>query len=104
MFSYEVNPNDKHVSIKLKGDLDIEVTEIFEEIYGIVNPFTHIELDMEEVLFVDSTGIGLLMNLINSVKQNQEKTEIRMTNIQPLIRDVFEMLQLDKILGEDVFK
>ncbi|WP_428911898.1 STAS domain-containing protein [Niallia sp. Krafla_26] len=104
MFSYELNLKEKHASIEFKGDLDIEVTEIFEEISEKLKPFSHIQLDMNEVPFVDSTGIGLLINLINTVKQNDKFMEIHITNIQPLVNEVFDILQLDEIIGKDIFK
>lgn len=102
MFSYNLSERDKNVSIQLIGDLDIEATEILEEITSKLDSYNNIELDFDEVPFVDSTGIGLLINLIETLKENDEFVGVKVRNIQPLVKEVFDILQLDEILGKEV--
>jgi anti-anti-sigma factor len=101
MFSYELKGNNGEANIYLNGDLDIEVTEIIEiKILPELEPFQKINLDFSNVLFVDSTGIGLLINLIETL--NSDDKSIVITNIQPLVKEVFEMLQLNEIFAGKV--
>lgn len=103
MFSYIINKNGLEMSIRLKGDLDIEVTEVMEEdIIPAISDSKRIEFDLKEVPFVDSTGIGLLINTVDRLKKNGDDVQIKIVNVQPLVRDVFEMLQLQEILGDEV--
>lgn len=103
MFSYNLNQDNLHATIQFHGDLDIEVTELMEyEIIPALKPFSHIEIDFEAVPFVDSTGIGLLLNLIQTLKQRGDEIQVTIKNIQPLVKEVFEMLQLEDILGDEV--
>ncbi|WP_108671433.1 STAS domain-containing protein [Peribacillus acanthi] len=103
MFSYELVKEGWSVSMFFNGDLDIDVSEIMEEeIIPNLLPFTEIHLDLSGVPFVDSTGIGLLINLIETVKKNQENVQIEIRNVQPLVKEVFVMLHLEEIFGEKV--
>ncbi|KZM57767.1 MULTISPECIES: STAS domain-containing protein [Aeribacillus] len=104
MFSYSLDELNEKAYVRFVGDLDIEVAELMEtEIIPALQTYTNIEFDFQEVPFVDSTGIGLLLNLIETVKKNGLDVQVKIKNVQPLVKDVFDMLQLDKILGENVF-
>jgi anti-anti-sigma factor len=104
MFSYSLDQLNGKTYVRFVGDLDIEVAELMEtEIIPSLQSNTNIEFDFQEVPFVDSTGIGLLLNLIETVKKSGQDVQVKIKNVQPLVKDVFDMLQLDKILGENVF-
>jgi anti-anti-sigma factor len=104
MFSYElVNKEDKIV-IMFNGDMDIEITEIVEEeIIPSILACPSIDINLLNVSFVDSTGIGLLINLIDTVKKKNEDVSVTIINVQPHVKDIFELIQLSEILGENVF-
>ncbi|MBA2875235.1 STAS domain-containing protein [Thermaerobacillus caldiproteolyticus] len=101
MFSYELVQDGQSVTIYFKGDLDIEVTEIMEEIIQELQFFETIHINLSEVLFVDSTGIGLLINLVNTLKQ--ENKHVMISGTQPEVEEVFKIIQLKEILGEEIF-
>jgi anti-anti-sigma factor len=101
MFSWKIEKTEMDVSIKFIGDLDIEATELIEdEMIPVIAAYRNIVLDFSDVSFVDSTGIGLLINLIDTKEDNLGMGKILIKNIQPLVREVFEILQLEEILGE----
>lgn len=102
MFKYTVINEDNKVVLKLEGDLDIEATEVIEDTItpDISNGTSSVELDFENIEFVDSSGIGLLITLVSSLKdQNRNPTIV---NLKEDVKLVFELLQLDEILGKDV--
>lgn len=103
MFSYQIESSDHQASIMLYGDLDIEVSEIVEkEIKPILTKFESVTIHLGEVPFVDSTGIGVLINLIDTLRKNNEHSQITIIEVQPLVQEVFDMIQLREILGEEV--
>ncbi|WP_419882325.1 STAS domain-containing protein [Peribacillus sp. B-H-3] len=105
MFTYRIIPlNEDEVIIWFHGDLDIEITEIMdEEILPTLKPFHNIDINLSEVPFVDSTGIGLLINLIDSLKKDKVQVKIKISAIQPQVKDIFDIIQLSDILGEELF-
>jgi anti-anti-sigma factor len=101
MFSWKIEKTEMDVSIKFIGDLDIEATEMIEdEMIPVIAAYRNIVLDFSDVSFVDSTGIGLLINLIDTKEDNLGMEKVLIKNIQPLVREVFDILQLEEILGE----
>lgn len=103
MFSYEIIGNTKETNIFLNGDLDIDVTEIIEiQLLPELEIYQKINFDFSKVLFVDSTGIGILINLVDTLKRNNEQLCISFSNIQPLVKEVFEILQLNEIFDGKV--
>jgi anti-anti-sigma factor len=103
MFSYYIENDDRHVFVKMVGDLDIDVTEVVEqELLPGLLPYQTITLDLGSVPFVDSTGIGVLINLVETLKKDREGIKISIPEVQPLVQEVFDMIQLREILGEGV--
>lgn len=102
MLKYTLLKEDETYRVFLDGDLDIEGTEIINDLLipelekvGTVN------IDFEKVPFVDSSGMGLLMSLVSTLKENNKKVFI--TNVSNEIYDIFDLLQLPEIVGKDVF-
>ncbi|MBA2870386.1 anti-sigma B factor antagonist/stage II sporulation protein AA (anti-sigma F factor antagonist) [Anoxybacillus calidus] len=105
MFSYELIEDNEKAVIYFKGDLDIEVTEIIEEqVIPLLKFYKNVDIDMSEVLFVDSTGIGLLINLVDTLRNTENDIKVTISNIHPQVQEVFEIIQLKEILGEEVLR
>lgn len=102
MFHFNFREENGGILVILEGDLDIESTEVFEEdlINELQNTSGPVELDFQNINFVDSSGIGLLITLINVLKETNRKPTI--TNLNEDVKLVFELLQLEEILGKDV--
>ncbi len=102
MFEFSIRNVDHKVIVKLEGDLDIEATEIIENdlTNALQNCTNEIELDFFNIDFVDSSGIGILISLINQLKEKNLKPLI--TNLKEDVKLVFELLQLDEIIGKEV--
>lgn len=61
-FSYEVASDDGVVVVRLKGELDLATApELQRELLGILEqPCTRLTLDLGELTFLDSSGLGAL--------------------------------------------
>ncbi|MCM3443394.1 STAS domain-containing protein [Metabacillus halosaccharovorans] len=103
MFKFSLHPNEDHVEVTLQGDLDIDGTEVIEEeLLPALENYLFININFEHVPFVDSSGMGLLMNLVHTLQKSNAKVHV--VNVKEEVMEVFELLQLPEILGEDVFK
>lgn len=102
MFRFNVQDEHEKTIIHFDGDLDIEATEVIED--ELMNEISQtsglVEFDFTNIDFVDSSGIGLLITLISVLKDSEKKPTI--TNINEDVKVVFELLQLQEILGEEV--
>ncbi|NGQ94901.1 STAS domain-containing protein [Brevibacillus sp. SYP-B805] len=102
MFHYQVTVEDTKSVLSLNGDLDIDAFEtVKEEIMTEQYSTQHVEIDFSRVRFVDSTGIGLLIDLVHHLRNGGKA--ITIANVSREVQEVFSLLQLADILGKDVF-
>ena len=89
----------EHVNvIHLKGSLTVATAQNF---FSQIVPFlekgeTNLLLQMSSVDFIDSTGLGTIVRLAKRVKD--AKGQLRLSDPQPKILEMFELTRLDKIL------
>lgn len=88
--------------LQLMGELDIATVDIFRKgVEEARKDTARLVLDMTKLSFVDSTGVGGLLNVVKTLKQ--EGIEVRVRNVSPEVYEVFDLLGLPMLLGKDVF-
>ncbi|WP_102345147.1 STAS domain-containing protein [Bacillus sp. Marseille-P3661] len=102
MLKFMTLEKDNYLQVYLDGELDIEGTEIIkEELIPMLLKVKAVDVSLEKVPLIDSTGIGLLIDLVKTLRENQ--SEITISNVSEDIFEIFEIIQLPEILGEKVF-
>ncbi|MET3683602.1 anti-sigma B factor antagonist/stage II sporulation protein AA (anti-sigma F factor antagonist) [Alkalibacillus flavidus] len=104
---YRLKVFDQQMEMNLIGDLDLEATELFEkEIYPKVasslNDIDLLKVDMNHVAFVDSTGVGLVIQFVEWVKKRD--VNVKMVNIQEQVYEIFQFMQVNEILGIEMLQ
>ena len=103
MFTYDIVHKESKATVFMNGDMDIDVTEIVQEnITPNIWDSKEIEFHFQNVSFVDSSGIGLLITLVSNLQERGIR--IIITHLQPDVEKVFNLLQLPEILGQSVFE
>jgi anti-anti-sigma factor len=102
MIKYFYNEVEDRLDVKLEGDFDIEGTEVVEEelIPTMLN-YKMVNIDFENVPFVDSSGMGLLIDIVKTL--NDKGIKVTISKVRQEVFEVFEIIQLPEILGEEVF-
>ncbi|NQV33534.1 MAG: STAS domain-containing protein [Phycisphaeraceae bacterium] len=82
----------------LKGELNNQTSgQLNQAISNMLDaPATTLVLDMKEISFISSTGIGVIVKTRNTLKQ--KGSDLTMVNIQPQVKRVFDIMQLTPIL------
>lgn len=102
MITFSLNSDKDNLDVSLSGDLDIDSTEVVEEeLIPAMKNYKVVSVNFENVLFVDSSGIGLLLNLVQTLNENG--TQVTISNVKEEVMEVFHLLQIPDILGEHVF-
>ncbi|MEJ8304156.1 STAS domain-containing protein [Saccharibacillus sacchari] len=102
MFAYQITKSEEEAVVIFEGDLDIESGEVLEEdILPIVSEYPNVRLNFAEVYFVDSSGIGLIIRTVDELREGGRSVKIE--HVRPEVMEVFELLQIREILGEDIF-
>jgi anti-sigma B factor antagonist len=93
--------------IEISGKYDIESTEEFESIFTkqLDTKPEIIAVDMSNLDYIDSSGIGSLIKCLNSTKTKNGK--LLLVGMKPMITNVFKLAKLDlffEILTKIEFK
>lgn len=89
--------------ILLTGELDIASVELFKS--GIENIRSQIEnliIDFNHLDFLDSTGVGSLVQIIRKLKEDGVRSKV--VNISSDVFEVLDLLGIPELLGEDLFE
>jgi len=77
--------------------LDMSNTSEFKKAVALYLPSEiHIVLDMSQVEFVDSTGLGAILSLLRDVRARG--AELRLCSVQPRVMAMFELVRMQKIV------
>ena len=92
-------PTDLSIKINLDGNLNNKTVESFEQEIKqlLVNPLQTLILDLQDLQFISSSGIGALMKLKATLYR--KKTELVTINLPPQIEKVFEILRLLPVMN-----
>ena len=93
------NPTELCIQINLDGNLNNETVESFEQEIKrlLVNPLQTLVLDLQDLQFISSSGIGALVKLKATL--HGKKTELVTINLPPQIEKVFEIMRLLPVLN-----
>ncbi|WP_409289073.1 anti-sigma F factor antagonist [Peribacillus sp. SCS-26] len=90
---------DEILCIRLSGELDHHSAEELREKASAViveKNIKHIIMNLEELSFMDSSGLGVVMGRYKQIKQKQG--EMIVCAISPPVKRLFEMSGLFKII------
>ena len=90
----DVYENDKTISLKVYGDIEMITMKAFKEKLFEIGDKSNkdVELDLFDVDYIDSTGIGILIILLKLQKNKGKKFVINKAS--PRILDLFKLTSL----------
>lgn len=93
MFDKKIEIIDDIQTIKLIGDLDVYSEDEFKSfIDEEVDPNKDVRIDLKELDYLDSTGLGMFMNIYKMVNENGK--EIKIINAKDNIQKLFKITDL----------
>lgn len=102
MLEITLQHNEKESCLNLLGELDISTVEKFRlSVEDIPETVQEVHLDFHGVEFVDSTGIGSLVQLMNQLRAKDVKVMVK--RIPKEIFEVFDLLGIPELMGEEFF-
>lgn len=94
-----VEGNDQKLKVRIIGDVIAdccgELREAIMEL-GVRKP-EEVVVDLKEVPFIDTSGLGVLVGLRTHMKKFG--TTFKVANPQPRVMQVFRLTQLSKLFG-----
>lgn len=104
MLEIKILPQGGNKVIELVGELDIANVDDFEKSVQDASMALNgsITMDMAKLVFVDSTGVGGLLKVIKGLRNNS--IEVKISNVNPDVYEVFDLLGLPLLLGNEIFQ
>jgi len=93
----ELEKNDKICKMSIDGEMDINTyKKVKDKLNEIIDEESiDIELDFENLSYIDSTGIGVLIGILKKLNKNEQSLIIK--NARENIKRLFNITGLDKI-------
>jgi stage II sporulation protein AA (anti-sigma F factor antagonist) len=91
---------DQHLVVKLSGELDHHVSESLRkkiDQYYLSKKLSNIVLDLRDLNFMDSSGIGLIMGRYKMCKEH--KGDLSIVSTSPYINRILKMSGIYKIIN-----
>ncbi|MBC8081202.1 MAG: STAS domain-containing protein [Gorillibacterium sp.] len=96
-FDVQVKEMTDHVTVYLRGELDLAVAAQFR---AVVEPLIPIKkqviLNLENLTYIDSTGMGIIIFLLKA--RNGEGNKFAVENIPANIKKLFDLTGITKFL------
>lgn len=94
----EISEGTKHY-LELSGELDaFTAPELREKLIPLVEQSGHtVIVDLSEVTYMDSTGLGVFVGAIKA--ENKHQSEIILKNMTQRVRRLFDITGLDEIFN-----
>ena len=96
-----IDTKNNAFNIKITGEMDANgcsASQIADDLENLLKPETeqHISLDIGNVTFLDSSGIGVIVFLFKRLKSSGGSLEIINANGQP--KDLITLLRVDNVI------
>lgn len=90
----DVKENDDLVLIRVKGDIEVMSVKTFKQMMFEIghNTDKDIEIDLSDVNYIDSSGIGVLISLLKL--QKKKGKDLRMGKVSSKVLNVLKLSSL----------
>ncbi|WP_055077880.1 STAS domain-containing protein [Lagierella massiliensis] len=96
--NYDINEEKDLIKISLDGDLDAYSSDEFKEaVLKKVSSSKDILINAKKLNFIDSTGLGSLISIYNTIKEQDKNISIE--EIKPNVKQIFEITELNKLFN-----
>ncbi|EGU46100.1 putative anti-sigma F factor antagonist [Vibrio ichthyoenteri ATCC 700023] len=89
----EVNSKSKHITIFVEGTFGFHVIQEFKRCYSDKRDY-RFTVDLRKVDYIDSAGLGILINMHNYLEQSDG--DIQITNTLPQVRKILAISRFDR--------
>ncbi|EGA65189.1 STAS domain-containing protein [Vibrio brasiliensis] len=89
----QVDSAAKHITILIEGAFGFNLVQDFRRCYNDRQEF-RFTIDLRKVDYIDSAGLGMLLNMHNYL--GQDDGMIKITNTLPQVRKILTISRFDK--------
>jgi anti-anti-sigma factor len=95
--------NAEETSVHCSGRINSATSDLLQKTIRTLIPKTrHIVLDLSGVSYIDSSGLGAIVGIYLAV--SRAGGELKVSNAQPRIRDLFQITKLSAVFENDGYR
>ena len=103
-FGISIRAENSTALVLVRGEVDVATAPLLrDELHRLLDPDHPLEpgppsrlvLDLSEMSFIDSVGLGVLIGVLKRARESGRELELR--NLQPAARKVFEITGLHEV-------
>ena len=88
-----VRPKMARIDIEVAGQFRAALLQLVEQGHR------HLVMDMSEVSFIDSSGLGALVSALKALKTHDRDGDIRLANVQQPVVALLEIIRLQRVFS-----
>ncbi|MFY8272842.1 STAS domain-containing protein [Pseudoalteromonas sp. SSDWG2] len=93
--SQHYDSNNNTLVIAIKDKFDFNLVQDFRSAYADIHPDTkNVEVDLREASYMDSSALGMLLNMHKALKD--QVTEISISNANAQLKKILQISRFDK--------
>ncbi|MCE0495276.1 STAS domain-containing protein [Vibrio salinus] len=94
----QIDQQSKCVTIEINGSFNFRLVEEFRQCYTEMKGYRFV-LDFRKVDYIDSAGLGMLLNMQNYLSSQEDM--IRIINVLPQVQKILAISRFDKKFNID---
>ena len=95
MSSITIKGLEDRVVLRIHGDFTFEINRAFRDAYQAQPRTTHFEVDLREAQYMDSAGLGMLLQLREYA--GGDSSRITISGASPTIRSILEIANFSRL-------
>ncbi len=88
-----VRPMAARVDIEVAAELRSALLSLIERGHR------HLIVDLKDVEFIDSSGLGALVSALKTLKRADDSADMRLARVQPGVVSLLEVIRLDRVFS-----
>ena len=88
-----VRPTSARVDLEVAGEFRAALVQLID------SGHRHLVVDMSDVSFVDSSGLGALVSALKALKVLKGGGDVRLANVQPPVVALLEIIRLHRVFA-----
>ena len=88
-----VRPTSQRVDLEVAGEFRAALVQLIDQGHR------HLIVDMSDVNFVDSSGLGALVSALKALKVLKGGGDVRLANVQPPVVTLLEIIRLHRVFA-----
>jgi anti-sigma B factor antagonist len=88
-----VRPTSARVDLEVAGEFRAALAQLID------SGHRHLVVDMSDVSFVDSSGLGALVSALKTLKVLKGGGDVRLANVQPPVVALLEIIRLHRVFA-----